>query len=254
MRVHEDVLVLDTKTQAMQCIARLVGDGYVHWTTGVVSWERVRSLVRDFRDIYLVHIDHNARYRRQRQGRGNARLVMYMPTPRSTLPEAPVPNGIFFALLVTKGEHPAHRLERLKHAEAVSLVVDAYELVRHTRAGRDKPSWTWRLTAADVKAWRDRIITTTRHKSEFKILQAWESLHRIPGYGGCRAQVRMLRKLFRSEVGRTFKKAGPFTLPPARHRYVSLMRQTGKPLHWYLEDRLLRDHGAPTDLPDMPRG
>lgn len=238
MRDYEDALVLDTKTQAMQCISRLVGDGYVYWTTGLVPWVRARRLVRHFRDTYLVHIDHNARYRRQREGLGNARLVMYAPTPRSMLPEAPVPDGVFFALLVTTGDHPAHKLEHLRHAIEgdIRLVVDAYELVRHTRRGRDRPSWTWRLTDQDFKAWRDRIIITIRHKAELKVLQAWESLHRIPGYGGCRAQVRMLRKLFRGEVQRAFKKDA-FHLPPVRHRFVTLMRQTGKPLHWYLEDR-----------------
>jgi hypothetical protein len=124
-----DPPVLRTKTAYMQRLADLTRLGNRYHVTGEVSLDRACALVRKFRDLYLVHLPKDQRYRRKRAGLGNAHLVLWQPNI-----EAPI---LTFALLVTPGDHPAHRLEQLRDAydRRQRLQVGAdYELVQHTRA------------------------------------------------------------------------------------------------------------------------
>lgn len=227
MRVHSDVLVLETKTQFMQALQRAVGDGFPHHTTGTVPLDKVRRLTKKFRDLYLVHLTGQQRWRRKKLGLGNARLFLWREKPESDLT---------FVLLVSEGEHPAHHLEKLKdgRSDGQRLRLTGYELVPHQREGNAHHSWTWRMTKDTVAEWRTRIMTAVRHRNRVDMAQAWHSLHHVPGFGGCRVQVRVLVKLFRAEWQRRSKL--PWPLPPMRNRYVELMKLGGKPLYLVLEE------------------
>jgi hypothetical protein len=204
----------------MQCLQRLVGDGYRWYTGGVVPVTRLRTLVRKFEDLYLVSLDHNRRHRRRQLGLGNARLVLWQER---------YPTGnVAFMLVVTDGDHPARALEPLKDAVAghSRMSVTGYELVRHQRADTSHPSWTWRMTTETYEYWRNRIRQSIRHRNYLAIARDWQSLHAVPGFGGCRSQVRALVRLVRAELKRT--PVPDLTLPTRRHRYVQLVSLRGK--------------------------
>lgn len=221
MRIHNPAIeVLQSKVRFMQCLQRLVGDGYRWYTGGVVPVTRLRTLVRKFEDLYLVSLDHNRRHRRRQLGLGNARLVLWQ--------ERCPAGDVAFMLIVTDGDHPARALEPLKDAVAGSsrMSVTGYELVRHQRADTSHPSWTWRMTTETYEYWRNRIRQSIRHRNHLAITRDWQSLHGVPGFSGCRTQVRGLVRLIRAELKRT--PVQDLTLPTRRHRYVQLVSLRGK--------------------------
>lgn len=227
MSGHSDVLVLDTKTQLMQSLQRAVGHGFPYHTTGTVPLDKARRLTKKFRDLYLVHLTAQERWRRRKLRLGNARLFLWREKPDSDLT---------FFLLVSEGEHPAHDLEKLKDGrrDGQRLRLTGYELVPHQREGEAHHSWTWRMTKQTADDWRARILQAVRHQNRTDMAQAWHSLHHTPGFGGNRAQVRVLVKLFRAEWKRRSKQ--PWPLPSMRNRYVEMMKMSGKPLYLLLGD------------------
>ena len=229
-----DPPVLRTKTAYMQRLADLVRLGHRHHVTGEVTLDRACALVRKFRDLYLVHLPKDQRYRRKRAGLGNAHLVLWQPNV-----EAPM---LIFALLVTPGDHPAHRLEQLRDAydrrERLQVGAD-YELVQHTRAGppavagappgkSPKASLSWRLTADREQAYRDEFRDLIRRNAVRDLVLLWHSIHRIVGFALARRQVFELRSMARAEWKRSRK--GPFPVKGTRIGYVSRVPHHGPPL------------------------
>lgn len=171
--------VLIAKTVFLQRIQEAVGDGYRYYATGTIPPHRALGLVRKFAEAYGVHWDKNERYRRKAAGLGNARLVLGLNQEMT----------VDFFLLVSPGEHVAHQLERLADATKVPIRYREFELVTMTRKGRDKPGLTWRLDAATVSAWRERLHLHTAHYNRAALFQDWFSLYRVPGFAGVRRQV-----------------------------------------------------------------
>jgi hypothetical protein len=229
-----DPPVLRTKTAYMQRLADLTRLGNRYHVTGEVSLDRACALVRKFRDLYLVYLPKDQRYRRKRAGLGNAHLVLWQPNI-----EAPI---LTFTLLVTPGDHPAHRLEQLRDAydrrQRLQVGVD-YELVQHTRAaapavagatpgGPPKASLSWRLTAEREQAYRDEFRDLIRRNAIRDLVLRWHSIHRIVGFALARRQVFELRTMARAEWKRSRK--GPFPVKGTRIGYVSRVPHHGPPL------------------------
>lgn len=171
-------IVFESRTRFLQRVQEAVSDGYPHYTEGNVPPTKMPGLCRKFAELYGVDLDKNARYRRQAAGRGNARLVMHFDGTR-----------VQFVLLVSKGDHPAHQLEKLRSAVAAPIALFEYELVRQTVAGRQKPSWTWRFTKDAREGWGQRLRLATTHANYNELVQAWYSLYRVPGFNGVRSDV-----------------------------------------------------------------
>jgi hypothetical protein len=188
-RVRYNPVVLIGKTLFLQRLQEAVSDGYRYASTGTVPLAKATGLVRKFADLYSVHLDKNARYRRKAAGLGNARLVLTLNKEME----------IDFALLVTLGEHPAHHLEKLADVTKTPLHYGEFELVAITLKGRDKPGLTWRLDAETVAAWEQRLHLHTSHYNRTALYQDWFSLYRVPGFAGVRRQVGSLVSFWRRE-------------------------------------------------------
>ena len=184
-----DPLILTSKTIFLLRTQEAVSDGYRYYATGTVTLEKTKGLVRRFKELYSVHLDKNARHRRKANGLGNARLVLRLNEDAR----------VDFILLVSPGEHPAHQLEKLKDVRTGPLAYRELELVALTLKGREKPGLTWRLDAATMKAWKERLHLYTAHYNTFELFRAWHSLYRTPGFGGVRRQVGELVQFWRTE-------------------------------------------------------
>jgi len=193
--MHHDPLIL-TKRSAMQRMTDYARYGYHHFVTGLVPVEKLAPLVSKFTRYYQVHADKNARHRARAKGEGSAYLLLYSD-PKS--------DRVQFILMVTDGDHPAHKLEKLKDLRepGTRLTLTSYELVRQTRSGSDKPVLTWRMTKDNYEAWRERIRKTVRTKGDKAVTEMLNSLVRSPGFSGIRAQVKKLGQLFRVEWKRS---------------------------------------------------
>lgn len=207
---------LTTKTVFMQRIADHVGRGYPYFVGGQIPEERWPVLCRKFSDLYRVDLGKDARYRRKKLGLGNAVLLGMRAE-----------GGVIWMLLVTPGDHPAHTLEKLREATEFAIEVTGYELVRTTRSGSPKPVWSWRMTAAHYRSWRERIIAAVRHHDRVLGKQLWESLYHSPGFAGIRTQVGKLVSLFKREWQRV--EQSPFPYPARPLYYVRRMRVKASP-------------------------
>ncbi len=230
--------VLLTKTVFMQRCADHIRAGYYLQTTGVVPLARATALVRKFRDLYLVHLGKDARYRRKRAGLGNAHLLLWKHAEE--MPE------LTFALLVTPVDHPAHQLEKLADSRepAGRLELTGYELIRQTRPGSTAPAWTWRMTDDTYQRWRERVLGVIRTRDDVGLRQAWYSLHLAPGFAPIRRQVRQVEKLGRAEYPRV--RGRPFIYAPRRPPYVARLPDNALPLSIVIQK--FRERGTQSDL------
>ncbi|MHB1678139.1 MAG: hypothetical protein ACYCSS_11495 [Sulfuriferula sp.] len=211
------------KTTLMQRALDYVRLGYQWHTSGSVPLAKAAAFARKFRDLYLVHLSADQRYRRKKAGLGNAVLLLWQA------PEAS--DAVTFILLVTDGDHPAHKLEQLNdaHHKNQHVTLTGYELVRLTKAGTDNPVWTWRMTDASYEAWRLRIIRACRTDVQQPAKQAWHSLYGTPGFSGARSQVGKLVALFRAEWRRNKGDKNAF-FPKASLGYIQRLKNDSRPL------------------------
>lgn len=222
-------VVLLHKSSLMQRLADFVRLGYCHWATGTMPLHKAARLCTKFSDFYATHLSSDQRYRRKRDGRGNAQLLLWQEHDDS---------DITWFLLVTAGQHPAHAQEHLRDARTGRIIVTGYELVQQTRPGQAKPAWTWRMTEGHYQAWRGSIVECVRRHADVALAQAWQSLHRSPGFAPIRRQVRKIAALGRADWKRT--RSGPFPAPQIRVPYVSRLRHESAPLRILLSEQHIR--------------
>lgn len=215
-----DPLVLP-KRILMQRIQDFMRYGYHYYTIGYVTYERAARLVNKFNRYYRIGADKNERHRARLCGEGSAYLLLYA---------VPGQDRLMFILMVTDGDHPAHKLENLKDAREphARITITGYELVRQTRAGSDKPVNTWRMTQSNYENWRERIRKTVRSRSEKPVQEMITTLVRSPGFSGVRAQVKKLGQLFRAEWKRANRNPAR---PPALPQIFYVQRLANDGMH-----------------------
>lgn len=207
------------QTVAMQRLLDGVTSGYCHHTGGIVPAAKASALADKFHDLYGIGITRNQRAYRKIRGMANARLMLY-----PHLDEAP---GFRWWLLTTPGSGPIHERERLKDVTVASERLcwgDRFELVHLPRPGVPA-RWTWRMTREEYQAWHERIRIAVRHRDSDDLVQQliW-SLFRIPGFGGLRDQVKLLRRQLVKEWQRSRRASAPMPPVPA---FIGYVRRAG---------------------------
>ena len=191
----ENQLVFRNQTILMQRLADLMRHGYGHYTSGTIACEKVIVLCTKFDKLYFLSDNKARRNYRKSKGLGNAFLLLADLHKNRTLT---------WWLLVTAGEHPAHKLEQLLHAQhrAQRIRIAGYELVQLPKEKRHVPlhkrndgevRWTWRMTDELYLAWRDKIKSAFRAKNvSVHVHELVTALYQTPGFGRARAQVAKL--------------------------------------------------------------
>lgn len=206
-----DPAVCIHKIDAMQRAQDLVSHGYHWWATGEVEAARALAFASKMDDLYLVGLDRNRRARRASRAEANSQLVMY-PIASST--------SLRWVLLSTDGDGEIHRREKLHRTDCKErLEWRGYELVRLTFKSRSKPSWTWRMTADEVDAWKSRFVRAAKTENIVLMQQAVWSLYRAPGFAGVRQQVGHLMKFARTAWKSAGRRAA-FPSPPPKLFYL----------------------------------
>jgi hypothetical protein len=218
-------VVIIHRLSLLQRAADLVRTGHYHHATGVVDADKAMSWARKAERYYAVLLDRNRRSRAKARGEGSAYLLLHEI-------EA---GRLLWVLLVSDGDHPAHRLERLRHAldPTQRLELFEYELVRMTKEGFDRPVWTWRMSAETYEALRTRVIDTVRRGDVHTVRQLIASLYRSAGFRAVRSQVGKTVALLRAEWKR---RRGTEPLPrlPRLLPYVQRLRIETIPLAVWL--------------------
>lgn len=235
------------KSVFLQRIADYVRSGHVHWTSGEVTLSKASVLAKKFARLYCVGRTRHQRAWARQKGEASAVLLFYRRPGRSSANTLPTTEGteqttadvclttdtaepmLVWVLLVTAGEHLAPRLERLRHAPDPGgrVRVDELELVALPRAGLGGPAWTWRLTEDTVQGWRASLIDCAR-RQPWRLGYEVQHLTRLPGFAGCRAQVKKLMQLARGEHRRRLPDAPALVCP--RQPYLARLPDVGRRL------------------------
>jgi len=226
--MHYDPLVL-SKRVAMQRMLDFARFGYSNFVTGYVPYDRAAPFAKKMDRFYRIGANKNERHRARQRGEGSAYLLLYAD---------PNQDRLMYTLMVTDGDHSAHKLEKLKDLREPGsrLTFTGYELVRQTRAGSDKPVLTWRMSEDNYQSWRERIIKTVRGKGDRPVTEMLETLVRSPGFSGVRTQVKKLAQLFRAEWKRSRhrKERAPAV---GKIYYVQRLKNDGLHLSTFLKKR-----------------
>jgi len=262
-----DPHVFEHKAVFLQRLADYVRTGHVHWTSGEVSLDKAAALARKFERLYAVGRSRHQRAWARQRGEASAVWLLWRRSQRPSLetlqPSAkPLPLSagesqtagepgqtaawpeptLVWVLLVTQGEHLAHRLETLRDARTAAgrLVFEHLELVALPRVGQALPSWTWRLSDAGVHGWRALLIDCAR-RQPWRLAFEVQQLARLPGFAGCRAQVKKLMRLARAEHRRRCPSQPALVCP--RQPYVQRLADTGMRLSALLRNQRRRCSG-----------
>ncbi|MGV0950939.1 MAG: hypothetical protein ACOYB3_09705 [Azonexus sp.] len=192
-----------SKTEGMRRLLHLVAHGSTWWTGGEVARTKAEALTLKFLDRYRIDASADQRWRAKRRGEASAALVM--------LEGNELADPLHWWLLATPGEGLVRQLETLRDATRKGQRIEhtGYELVQTPRKGA-LAAWTWRMTAATIDAWEERIRVAVRHRSEDQIRQVLYSLGHVPGFREIRTQAYRLHTLVRGEWQRTQHDPWPY--------------------------------------------
>lgn len=124
--------------------------GFRLYVTGQIDPEKWPRFESKMVSNYELDMSDSTRSKRRKKGESVARLYA-----------CPIPSGpIQWVMMVTEGAGRIHSKEDLQHIEAKRLEIGGFELVH------DGVGWTWKMTSARFKYWKDRILTISKRPPE----------------------------------------------------------------------------------------
>lgn len=201
------------KSTTMQRIQELVIRGYNYHTQGEIHYSKASNFVKKFQEKYHISLSSRQRSYRKSCGKGNAHLLLY--------PDTNTENFLWW-LLVTDGEHPAHKNENLNLATDRKNRVtwkDEYELLRYANA--NKHSWTWKMIPENYSYWESSIRKSISIPDNIHYKQTLYTLLRCPGFSGIRDQVKDLIKIFKADWKRIRKNTNNLPAIPKKIFYIA---------------------------------
>ena len=204
------------KTALMRHILDAASRGYRHYTSGRVPAPKALALYYKFADRYQVARNANQRAYAKRTGQANARVFLF-----------PLEEGFVWWLMATPGAGVIHQLEQLRDVSGAARLawpdttparLPTYELVQLPRP-EQRPGWTWRMSRRLKEHWQARLRQVVRSGREDDLRQAIYSLQRVPGFRGCREDVKELNRQYLRDWQRC--RTGE---PPVRLDFVGWFR------------------------------
>ena len=253
---HDNPFVITSFWSCLQAIADAARYGYVLWIGGIIEPHKAGALAEKFHRLYEWDSEHTKIYRMRKSGRSVARLIIYGPERDTATGDLLPPSAatLRWLLMRTEGTLPpdvaaAAARERWARADTpegrIVLPVMGWgggerwsarlELVRHTRPGAMKPSWTWRVCRDDDQMIRDWIVHAVRtgHDHVVKEFMAW-AYRALPGFALVRQSVKKWRSLILSEYKRRRGEVPAGIVPDRMPAYARRRAITGLPLDAYL--------------------
>lgn len=123
----------------------------------------------------------------------------------------------FFVLMTSLPDESERWLDaRERHSR---VVVYGYELVRHTRPGKAKPAWSWRIEAKQFNHYVELLKDAVAKRKDEWLERFIEGTRRWPGFALVRKQHRELGRIYFWTWKRTRK--GDPVVPWPRLTYVT---------------------------------
>lgn len=198
----------------MQRIQDAAVHGYRYYVTGMIDPAKWDAFALKMDGRYEIAISSSTRSKRRKAGEAVCLLYGCQVPPHR--PEAKCP----WVLMASEGRGRVHG-ETLHELTKERLTLADYELVH------DGKCWTWRMSAARERAWRDHIIRIARLAPERRrtgmdvdgpfdadIERLMDRLYREPGFRLIRRQIGGLVKTARA----AWRRFRPDSGPPIRTR------------------------------------
>ncbi len=165
-----------SKTAALSRILDVVPRGYIRYTAGLVSADKVMALANKFHRLYAIGATPAQRLIRKRDGFANALMVIYWPEAAEMA---------HWLLLATEGTG-LEREQLHGVADKPRLSWLGYELVRH--ATRGGTSWTWRRPKSEMAEHYVMLQNFAGRRNEQGMSEFLGRLSHQPGFHGIREQ------------------------------------------------------------------
>lgn len=190
-------MLLLTRLSFMQQIQKAATNGYIYFTTANCPAEKLPVLVKKFEKAYQINQTRQQVYRKKQKGNASAKFFIYAHPDDKT--------AFFWVLMVTRGEHLAHKIEKLQNLteRKTRLQYGDYQLIQKPSA-TGKPSFTWSLTTDAYHYYSSLIRKTLRSQNSGAANDLLKHLSVMPGFSGIRKQRKDLQKIWQAEAKRHF--------------------------------------------------
>jgi hypothetical protein len=187
------IWVFTTKSVYMQRLSDYVRTGHQAYIKGVTVTEKIFPTFEKLVANNPVFDDRLKAFRAREQGFPTGRLLLYQ-NPKA-------PEKIHWFLLIHGNKDQLPPGEKWLHAEDPHsrIQFSGYELIRVTKEGSKKPSWTWRYSQDRFQDLRDSIVLAIRSNRDQDLKQLIESLFGTMGFSGSREQAKSLIKIIKDE-------------------------------------------------------
>lgn len=187
------IWVFTQKSAFMQRVADYVRTGHQAYIKGKTDTSKIFKTFDKLVANNPVFDDKLKAFRARERGEATGRLLMYM--------DKKAPEVIHWFLLVHGKSDQLPTAEKWLHAEDKHnrIVFTGYELLRVTKEGQKKPSWTWRYNDERYQNLRDSLVMSIRSRRDQDLKILIEKLFGTMGFSGSREQAKELLKLIKNE-------------------------------------------------------
>jgi len=207
--------VFTHKAAFMQRIADYVRTGHQAYIQGFTATEKMHSTWERLALAHPVFDDKLKAFRAREKGEPTGRLLVYQNLAQ--------PERVHWVLLVHGRTDQLTPGEKWKHAEDPHSRIQftGYELLRVTKEGQAKPSWTWRYSAQRYQDLRDAMVLAIRSRRDQDLKGLIDAIFGTMGFSGSREQAKALAVLMKTE----WAKRRPGEQMPATPKLIGWVRR-----------------------------
>ena len=189
-------MLILTRQSFLQNIQKAAIAGHFFWISGDVPVEKLPNFIDKMEKAYQPNKTRQAAYYDRKNGKASAKLFVYA-SPENE-------RAFRYVLMLTEGEHLAHKLEKLKNLKnrAERVVYGDFHLVMKPNQKNGKPLFTWALKPDGLNRSKEDIRKTVRSRNQGAIEHLIKHLGLMPGFSGVRLQKKELQSVLNGELKR----------------------------------------------------
>jgi hypothetical protein len=209
------IWVFTSKAAFMQRIADYVRTGHQAYIQGLTAAEKMHATWGRLAMDHPVFDDKLKAFRAREKGEPTGRLLMYQNLQQ--------PDQIHWILLIHGRKDQLTPGEKWRHAEDphARIQLTGYELLRVTKEGQKKPSWTWRYSSQRYQDLRDSLVQAIRSRRDQDLKNLILAIFGTMGFSGSREQGKALASLMKEE----WKKRRPGEEMPETPKLIGWVRR-----------------------------
>ena len=237
------IWVFTQKAAFMQRVADYVRTGHQAYIRGVTATETIFNTYEKLVRNNPVFDDKLKAFRAREQGLPTGRLLMYQSQKS--------PEKIHWFLLIHGKKDQLPPGEKWLHAEDKHhrVMFTGYELVRVTKEGQTKPSWTWRYESQRFQDLRNAMVSAIRSSRDQDLKILIDTIFGTMGFSGSREQAKSLSVLMKTEWER--RRPGE-TMPPVPKGIGWIRRKADKGIFLARPKMLPPAKKVKQPLPSLP--